>query len=90
MAGVAGTESPTLALPVLGKFWYEDGVWNGVAEDMAVAVFGKFDGHGFVTRAKLVLISNGDGTFHKLVADDNHHGHGHDGHDDDDDDRDRD
>lgn len=41
MAGVAGTESSTLALPVLGKFWFEDGVWNGVAEDMAVAVFGK-------------------------------------------------
>jgi hypothetical protein len=39
-----------------------------------------------VTRAKLVLISNGDGTFHKLVTDDdddddddngNGHGHGH-------------
>jgi hypothetical protein len=46
---------------------------------------------GLVTRAKLVLISNGDGTFHKLVADDEGHGgkHGH-GHDDDHDDHDED
>jgi hypothetical protein len=41
-------------------------------------------GHGGVTRAKLVLISNGDGTFRKLVVDNNGNGHGHDGDDDDD------
>jgi hypothetical protein len=40
-----------------------------------------------VTRAKLVLISNGDGTFHKLVSQTNGKGHGD---DDDDDDRDDD
>src|SRR5262245_38445410 len=27
-------------LPVLCKFWQEDGVWNAVAEHLAVAVFG--------------------------------------------------
>jgi hypothetical protein len=37
-----------------------------------------------VSRAKLVLISNGDGTFHKLVSQGPGKGHGH-GHDDDDD-----
>jgi hypothetical protein len=52
------------------------------------------DKHDDVHRASLVLISNGDGTFHKLVAsgdDDDDHDHDHDdghGHHDDDDDHD--
>ena len=37
-----------------------------------------------MTRAKLVLISNGDGTFHKLVPQGNTKGHGHGDGDDDD------
>ena len=28
-------------IPVLCKIWEEDGVFNGIAEDLAVAVFGK-------------------------------------------------
>lgn len=28
-------------IPVLCKFWEEDGVWNGIANDLPVAVFGK-------------------------------------------------
>ena len=28
-------------VPVLCRFWQEDDVWNGIAEDMAVAVFGE-------------------------------------------------
>lgn len=31
---------------------------------------------GLVTRAKLVLVGNGDGAFHKLIADNHEHGHG--------------
>lgn len=27
-------------IPVLCKLWQEDGVWNGAAQDLAVAVFG--------------------------------------------------
>ena len=29
-----------IRIPVLCKFWHEDGVWNGAAQDLAVAVFG--------------------------------------------------
>jgi hypothetical protein len=43
-----------------------------------------------MTRARLVLISNGDGTFHKLVSQTPGHGHGDDDDDDDDDDHDDD
>ena len=32
--------SRSVAVPVLCKFWFEDEVWNGTAEHMAVAVFG--------------------------------------------------
>lgn len=28
-------------IPVLCKFWQEDGVWNGSAQDLPVAVFGE-------------------------------------------------
>ncbi len=28
-------------IPVLCRFWKEDDVWNAIAEDLAVAVFGK-------------------------------------------------
>jgi hypothetical protein len=45
---------------------------------------------GFLTRARLVLISNGDGTFHKLVIPGPGNGHGHGDDDDDDDDDDHD
>jgi hypothetical protein len=31
----------TQAIPILCKFWHEEGVWNGTAEDLAVAVFGE-------------------------------------------------
>jgi hypothetical protein len=41
---------------------------------------------GLVTRGRLVLISNGDGTFHKLATQGPGNGHGHDDDDDDDDD----
>lgn len=27
-------------VPVLCRFWHEDGVWNGIAQETAVAVFG--------------------------------------------------
>lgn len=30
----------SIEIPVLGKFWREDEVWNGVAEDIPVAVYG--------------------------------------------------
>lgn len=30
----------SIEIPVLCKFWREDDVWNGVAEDIPVAVFG--------------------------------------------------
>ena len=33
-------EPDSVAVPVLCRFWFEDGVWNGTAEDTAVAVFG--------------------------------------------------
>jgi predicted RNase H-like HicB family nuclease len=29
-----------IKIPVLCKFWHEDGVWNGAAQDLAIAVFG--------------------------------------------------
>jgi predicted RNase H-like HicB family nuclease len=35
-----GSTSP-ISVPILCKFWHEDGVWNGVAEDVPVAVFGR-------------------------------------------------
>lgn len=36
-----GEAAPTETLvPILCKFWPEDGVWNGVTEDLSVAVFG--------------------------------------------------
>ena len=31
----------TIVVPVLCRFWQEDGVWNGNAEHLAVAIFGK-------------------------------------------------
>jgi len=31
----------SVAIPILCKFWSEDGVWNGVAEPLPVAVFGE-------------------------------------------------
>ena len=31
----------SVAIPILCKFWSEDGVWNGVAETLPVAVFGE-------------------------------------------------
>ena len=34
-------EKPSLAVPVLCRFWEEDGVWNGAAHDLPVAAFGK-------------------------------------------------
>jgi len=34
-------QSEQTSLPVLCRFWNEDGVWNGSAEDVAVAVFGQ-------------------------------------------------
>jgi hypothetical protein len=33
-------EAPTIQIPVLCRFWEEDGVWNGSAEDLPVAGFG--------------------------------------------------
>lgn len=30
----------SVSVPILCKFWREDDVWNGVAEDLPVAVFG--------------------------------------------------
>lgn len=30
----------TIKIPVLCKFWREDDVWNGAAQDLAVAAFG--------------------------------------------------
>ena len=33
--------SETKELPVICKFWQEDGVWNGEAVDLPIAVFGK-------------------------------------------------
>lgn len=30
-----------IKIPVLCKFWQEDHVWNGAAQDLAVAAFGK-------------------------------------------------
>lgn len=35
------TSSSVMILPILCKFWLEDGVWNGVAEDLPIAVFGE-------------------------------------------------
>ncbi len=40
MAETKRTEQNGVAIPILCRFWFEDGVWNGTAEDMAVAVFG--------------------------------------------------
>lgn len=37
---VKGT-SALNGIPVLCRFWREDGVWNGVAEELPIAVFGK-------------------------------------------------
>jgi predicted RNase H-like HicB family nuclease len=34
-------EKPYLAIPILCRFWEEDGVWNAAAHDLPVAVFGK-------------------------------------------------
>jgi predicted RNase H-like HicB family nuclease len=34
-------QSEQTSLPVLCRFWNENGVWNGSAEDVAVAVFGQ-------------------------------------------------
>lgn len=34
------TSGTSVAVPILCRFWLEDGVWNGTAEDMAVAAFG--------------------------------------------------
>lgn len=31
---------PAICLNVLCRFWFEDSVWNGVAQDLPVAVFG--------------------------------------------------
>jgi hypothetical protein len=31
---------PSKEIPVICKFWQEDGVWNGSAHDLPVAVFG--------------------------------------------------
>lgn len=31
----------SVAVPILCKFWSEDGMWNGVAEHIPVAVFGE-------------------------------------------------
>lgn len=39
-ASVSKTEH-SVAVPILCKFWSEDGVWNGVAEHLPVAVFGE-------------------------------------------------
>jgi hypothetical protein len=63
---------------------------DGKADVIRLSGGGDDDGHGHggVTRARLVLISNGDGTFHKLVADNNGNGNGQ-GHGDDDDDGDQ-
>lgn len=33
--------STSNATPFLCRFWEEDGVWNGVAQDLPVAVFGE-------------------------------------------------
>ncbi len=38
--GAHNTED-SVAIPILCKFWSEDGVWNGVAEPLPVAVFGE-------------------------------------------------
>lgn len=35
------TEARVTTIPVLCRFWKEGNVWNGTAEDLAVAVFGK-------------------------------------------------
>lgn len=34
-------EKGDVIVPLLCRFWEEDGVWNGIAEDAAVAVFGE-------------------------------------------------
>jgi len=36
----AAGSATSVSVPILCKFWHEDGVWNGVAEDLPVAVFG--------------------------------------------------
>ncbi len=33
--------SKPVVVPILCEFWHEDGVWNGVARDLPVAVFGR-------------------------------------------------
>ena len=33
--------SQVIKIPVMCKFWHEDGVWNGATQDLAIAVFGK-------------------------------------------------
>lgn len=35
-----GKAESAATVPILCRFWFEDGVWNGVAEDLAVAAFG--------------------------------------------------
>ncbi len=39
--GIFGKKAARAKVPVLCKFWMEDGVWNGSAHDLPVAVFGK-------------------------------------------------
>lgn len=38
--GAAAGSAASVSVPILCKFWREDDVWNGVAEDLPVAVFG--------------------------------------------------
>jgi predicted RNase H-like HicB family nuclease len=40
MAQDQSAKGTGISVPVLCKFWSEDGVWNGIAEDLAVAAFG--------------------------------------------------
>ncbi|MFQ5925897.1 MAG: type II toxin-antitoxin system HicB family antitoxin [Terriglobia bacterium] len=40
MFGAKKAADTSVAVPILCKFWFEDGVWNGVAADLAVAAFG--------------------------------------------------
>jgi predicted RNase H-like HicB family nuclease len=36
----ADSVSQVLEIPVLARLWWEDGVWNGEAIDLPIAVFG--------------------------------------------------
>ncbi len=40
MPGKKGIDDTSVAVPILCRFWFEDGVWNGSCEDLAVAAFG--------------------------------------------------